>query len=60
MLHLITMLTVAKRPLEDAQKTIELWRLEYNNERPHTALNNQTSAAYRAEWAQQQVLSHNR
>lgn len=43
--------------LEDAQKTIEAWRLEYNTERPHTALNNQTPAACRAAWEQQQVLS---
>ncbi len=42
---------------EDAQKTIEFWRLEYNTERPHTALNNQTPAAYRAGWERQQVLS---
>lgn len=46
--------------LEDAQKTIEFWRLEYNTERPHTALNNLTPAAYRAEWEQQRVLSDNR
>jgi putative transposase len=36
--------------LEDARTTIEAWRVEYNTERPHTALNNQAPAVYRAAW----------
>jgi transposase InsO family protein len=35
------------------RKIIEDWRVEYNTERPHTALNNQAPAAYRAAWEQQ-------
>jgi putative transposase len=43
--------------IEDAQATIEAWQREYNTERPHTALDNLTRAAYRAKWEQKQVLS---
>lgn len=43
--------------LEDARRTIEAWRMEYNTERPHTTLNNQTPAAYRTSWEQKQQLS---
>ncbi len=43
--------------LEDARTIIEDWRVEYNTERPHTALNNQTPAAYRANWEQRQQLA---
>jgi putative transposase len=43
--------------LEDARRTIEAWWVEYNSERPHTALNNQTPAAYRASWEQCQQLA---
>jgi putative transposase len=31
--------------LEEAQATIEAWRVEYNTERPHRALGQQTPAA---------------
>jgi putative transposase len=34
--------------LEDARQIIEAWRVDYNEERPHTALGNQTPAAYKA------------
>ena len=42
--------------LEDARRLIEDWRVEYNVERPHTALNNQAPAVYRANWERQQQL----
>ena len=42
--------------LEDARTIIEAWWVEYNSERPHTALNNQAPAVYRANWEQQQHL----
>jgi putative transposase len=34
--------------LEDARSSIEAWRVEYNTERPHTALNNQTECPHTA------------
>jgi len=34
--------------LEDARRTIEAWRVDYNTVRPHTALNNLTPSAYKA------------
>lgn len=34
--------------LDDARQTIEAWRIDYNEVRPHTALDNQTPAAYKA------------
>jgi putative transposase len=36
--------------LDDARHTIETWRLDYNNERPHGALGNRTPAAFAAAW----------
>ncbi len=36
--------------LEDARQTIERWRLDYNHERPHSALGNRTPAAVLASW----------
>jgi putative transposase len=42
--------------LEDARRIIEDWREEYNVERPHTALNNQAPAVYRAHWERQQQV----
>ena len=42
--------------LEDARTIIEAWWVEYNAERPHTALNNQAPAVYRANWERQQQL----
>jgi len=32
--------------LEEARHTIEAWRLDYNTERPHRALGQQTPAAW--------------
>jgi putative transposase len=43
--------------LEDTRRIVEAWRVEYNVERPHTALNNQTPAAYRAAWERRQQLA---
>jgi putative transposase len=34
--------------LEEARQIIEGWRIDYNHVRPHTALGNQTPAAYKA------------
>lgn len=34
--------------LEEARQIIEAWRVDYNHVRPHTALDNQTPAAYKA------------
>jgi putative transposase len=38
--------------IKDARTTIEAWRVEYNTERPHTALRNQAPAKYQAHWLQ--------
>jgi transposase InsO family protein len=40
--------------LEDAKKQLEMWRQEYNVERPHSSLNNQTPAEFLADWQRQQ------
>ena len=46
--------------LEEARTTIEAWRVEYNTERPHTALHNQAPAVYKASWIQaQEILNAN-
>jgi putative transposase len=42
--------------LEEAQATIEAWRVEYNTVRPHSALGNQTPAAYRADWCSAKIV----
>ena len=34
--------------LEDAQQKLEAWRIDYNTQRPHTALDEQTPAEYAA------------
>lgn len=36
--------------LEEARQIIEAWRIDYNTERPHRALNQQTPAASEASW----------
>ena len=33
-------------PLEDAQEKVECWRQEYNRQRPHYSLNNQTPGEF--------------
>jgi putative transposase len=37
--------------LEEVKQTVEAWRIEYNTERPHRALGQQTPAAWAAAWA---------
>jgi putative transposase len=37
--------------LEEVRQTVEEWRIEYNTERPHRALGQQTPAAWEAAWA---------
>jgi putative transposase len=36
--------------LEDARRTVEDWRPEYNEVRPHSSLGNKTPIEYAAEW----------
>jgi putative transposase len=36
--------------LEDARRTVEDWRMEYNEVRPHSSLGNKTPIEYAAEW----------
>ncbi len=36
--------------MEDAKEKIEAWRIDYNEYRPHTALENQTPREYAARW----------
>jgi putative transposase len=42
--------------LEDAKRTLEDWRREYNQERPHSALGHQTPDEFMADWTLQQSL----
>jgi putative transposase len=42
--------------LEDARKQLEEWRREYNEERPHSSLNDLTPLEFEAAWTQQQRL----
>jgi putative transposase len=37
--------------LEEVRQTVEAWRIEYNTERPHRALGQQTPVAWEAAWA---------
>jgi len=37
--------------LEEARLTVEAWRIDYNTERPHRGLGQQTPAAWAAAWA---------
>jgi putative transposase len=37
--------------VEEVRQTVEAWRIEYNTERPHRALGQQTPAAWAAAWA---------
>lgn len=41
--------------LEEAQQVIEAWRIDYNEVRPHTALDNQTPTAYKAAYRENQA-----
>jgi putative transposase len=43
--------------LEEVRQTVEAWRIEYNTERPHRALGQQTPAAWAAAWAPAQQAS---
>jgi putative transposase len=43
--------------LEEVRQTVEAWRIEYNTERPHRALGQQTPAAWEAAWAPAQKAS---
>ena len=41
--------------VEEARNCLEEWRRDYNTIRPHTALGNQTPAAFVATWREQQT-----
>lgn len=41
--------------LDEARRCLEDWRRDYNTIRPHTALGNQTPAAFAAAWQEQQA-----
>ena len=41
--------------LEEVGQTIEAWRVDYNTQRPHRALGQETSAAWAAAWAPQKA-----
>jgi putative transposase len=43
--------------LEEVRQTVEAWRIEYNTERPHRALGQQTPAVWAAAWAPAQKAS---
>ena len=43
--------------LEEARQTIEAWRVEYNAERPHGSLGQQTPAEFEAQWYRARELS---
>jgi putative transposase len=40
----------------EARTTIEAWRVEYNTERPHTALRNQAPVVYKTTWLEDQEV----
>lgn len=40
--------------LEDARNILETWRQEYNQERPHSSLNNLTPQEFERDWRQEQ------
>ncbi len=42
--------------LQEAKEQLEAWRQEYNEQRPHSSLDNQTPAEFGVAWAQQQRL----
>ncbi len=42
--------------LEEARQIVESWRVEYNTERPHRALSQQTPAAFEAQWYRERDL----
>lgn len=41
--------------LEEARQVVDAWRIHYNEVRPHTALGNQTPAAYKAAFLRNQA-----
>jgi len=41
--------------LNSAQKIIELWRKDYNSERPHSSLNDLTPKEFAARFKEQQT-----
>ncbi len=41
--------------IEEARQTIEDWRLDYNNERPHTSLDYQSPVEFVVKWEKEQM-----
>lgn len=41
--------------LEEAKSVIEKWRIDYNNERPHSSLGFQTPSEYVIKWKTEQI-----
>jgi putative transposase len=41
--------------IEEAKSVIENWRLDYNNERPHSSLGFQTPSEYMVKWKVEQT-----
>ncbi len=44
--------------LTDAKQKLQAWRREYNESRPHRALNELSPLEYKARWADQRSESH--
>ena len=42
--------------LQEAKQQIEAWRREYNEQRPHSSLDNQTPSEFEADWTRQKDL----
>jgi putative transposase len=42
--------------LDEAKEQAESWRREYNEQRPHSSLNNQTPAEFMHHWLRQEHL----
>ena len=46
------------RDLTYARQKLNAWRAEYNESRPHRALNNLTPLEYKAKWAERRPENH--
>lgn len=44
--------------IEDAQQKIENWRIDYNENRPHRSLENQTPSAFLTSWNQNKTAEN--
>ena len=46
--------------IEEARRTIENWREDYNNERPHTSLGYQSPAEFVVKWQEEQTADEDK